>query len=87
MGEVATVELFSCYYLCQVILQCGNKSEIVSVTEPKHCEYELTFSTPLTCHNESMLVYPTLSESHRRLWDQLFTELKQEQITTKVCAG
>ncbi|XP_067933835.1 N-acetylglucosamine-1-phosphotransferase subunit gamma-like [Watersipora subatra] len=67
----------------EVKLQCGKANEIVSVTEPSHCEYLLVFSTPLTCHNHSLLVYPTLSKELQTQWNVLLGDLQLEHITEK----
>ena len=69
----------------QIILSCGKSHEIMNVTEPRHCEYEVLFHTPLVCHQHSMLVYPTLDEALRHRWDTLMSELQAEEITEKVC--
>ena len=73
---------FTCW---QIILSCGKSHEIMNVTEPRHCEYEVLFHTPLVCHQHSMLVYPTLDEALRHRWDTLMSELQAEEITEKVC--
>jgi len=33
----------------KVILKCSNKSELISVSEPNKCEYEMIFYTPAAC--------------------------------------
>jgi len=33
----------------KVILKCSNKSELISVSEPSKCEYEMIFYTPAAC--------------------------------------
>jgi len=44
----------------------------------------MIFSTPLTCHQHSMLVYPALTKHLQHDWDQLLSEYTDEQITEKV---
>lgn len=66
-----------------VKLVCGKDNEILNVTEPGHCRYEMIFSTPLTCHQHSMLVYPALTKHLQHDWDQLLSEYTDEQITEK----
>jgi N-acetylglucosamine-1-phosphate transferase gamma subunit len=68
-----------------VILECGKKHEVGAVNEPKTCQYEMIFKTPLVCHDHSLLVYPTLNEDLRTKWDYLETQLHAEEITKKVC--
>jgi len=67
----------------EIILRCGETHEIANVTEPQHCEYAITFLTPLVCHDHSLLVYPTLEQSLRTRWDQLKSELLSDEITEK----
>jgi len=40
----------------QVTLQCGEQQTVVSVTEPKTCEYHWTVSLPQACSAEAMSV-------------------------------
>ncbi|XP_059470051.1 N-acetylglucosamine-1-phosphotransferase subunit gamma-like isoform X2 [Neocloeon triangulifer] len=57
--------------------------EISEIKEPHRCQYEATFSTQLVCHPHSLLVYPWLSESAQREWDELYTNYKNEDISKK----
>lgn len=68
----------------QVKLECGNTTDIVSVTEPSTCHYLLAFTTPLVCHPQSLLVYPTLSEALRAKWDALEGRRQRKELTEKV---
>ncbi|XP_076459735.1 N-acetylglucosamine-1-phosphotransferase subunit gamma-like [Babylonia areolata] len=67
----------------KVKFECGNSSDIVSVSEPSTCHYVLVFSTPLVCHPQSMLVYPTLSAHLRAKWDQLEGQRHRKELTEK----
>ncbi|XP_066292316.1 N-acetylglucosamine-1-phosphotransferase subunit gamma-like isoform X1 [Branchiostoma lanceolatum] len=67
----------------KVYFRCGNKNQVMNVTEPTTCNYMLEFKTPLVCHPHVMLVYPTLSEDLQLQWDQVEQELYEEQITQK----
>ncbi|XP_038064599.1 N-acetylglucosamine-1-phosphotransferase subunit gamma-like [Patiria miniata] len=64
-----------------VSLRCGALNSIANVSEPSTCEYSMVFITPLVCHQHSLLVYPTLSESLRSRWDEIEGELFNEEIT------
>ena len=57
--------------IAKVYLVCGNRTEIIDVTEPQTCQYVVQLSTPLVCHPDSMLVFPTLSDALQDAWDQL----------------
>jgi len=65
----------------QVKLICGNRTEILGIDEPSTCHYILRFSTPLVCHPDSMLVYPTLREELQEEWDFLQGDLMYGDIT------
>ncbi|XP_061197191.1 N-acetylglucosamine-1-phosphotransferase subunit gamma-like [Saccostrea echinata] len=67
----------------KVIFSCGDKHDIVNVTEPSTCNYHMRFTSPYVCHRDSMLVYPTLSEKLQQAWDQLEGELYREEMTQK----
>uniref|UniRef100_A0A8D0KFI5 N-acetylglucosamine-1-phosphate transferase subunit gamma n=1 Tax=Salvator merianae TaxID=96440 RepID=A0A8D0KFI5_SALMN len=65
----------------RVVLVCGKNNRLAHVSEPSTCVYSLTFETPLVCHPHSLLVYPSLSESLRRKWDEVEQMLYDELIT------
>lgn len=67
----------------KVIFKCGNKSEILNVTEPHTCHYEMLFRTPLVCHPHAMLVYPTLTSDLQTAWDEIEGELARYEITVQ----
>lgn len=67
----------------KVIFVCGDKHDIVNVTEPSTCNYHMRFISPYVCHRDSMLVYPTLSEELQGAWDELEGELYREELTQK----
>ncbi|KAK3091220.1 hypothetical protein FSP39_018038 [Pinctada imbricata] len=71
------------YRTVKVKFKCGEKHEILNVTEPSTCNYEMWFSTPFVCHKLSMLVYPTLSESLQSEWDSIERDLYTKDITQK----
>ncbi|XP_071814767.1 N-acetylglucosamine-1-phosphotransferase subunit gamma-like isoform X1 [Apostichopus japonicus] len=64
-----------------VKLQCGTKTAIVSVSEPDTCCYAMNISTPLVCHPDSLLVYPTLSKPLQQKWNALEGRLYREEVT------
>jgi len=68
----------------QVILVCGNHTEIKAVSEPHTCEYVVELSTPLVCHPESMLVFPTLTVDLQDAWDELEGLRVQNVVTDQV---
>ena len=70
--------------LVQVQLKCGNSSEIISVSEPSTCHYVMVFHTPLVCHPQALLVYPTLPQQLRTRWDQLEGQRFRKELTEKV---
>lgn len=61
----------SLYRSARITFVCGNHSSIVNVSEPVTCNYHLVLKTPLVCHPDSMLVYPTLSKDLQHRWDLL----------------
>ncbi|XP_074649542.1 N-acetylglucosamine-1-phosphotransferase subunit gamma-like [Tubulanus polymorphus] len=67
----------------RVLFVCAEKNVLAKVTEPKTCQYELVFRTPLVCHNHSMLIYPTLSPENRLKWDYIEGEYTEKLITKK----
>jgi len=67
----------------RIIFQCGNSSQILNVTEPKRCQYLVNLQTPLVCHPDSMLVYPTLNATHARRWDELEGQWSRGELTVK----
>jgi hypothetical protein len=72
-------------FIFQVFLRCGNKNEIVNVSEPNTCQYHMNFNSPYVCHPHAMLVFPTLSQDLREQWEILEGRLINEEITNKVC--
>ncbi|BFY99693.1 hypothetical protein BsWGS_02733 [Bradybaena similaris] len=71
------------YRSLKVTFMCGNHSQIVNVSEPKTCCYHLVFMTPLVCHPDSMLVYPTLSPDLQKQWDSLEGVMARGELTAK----
>ncbi|KAK7112806.1 N-acetylglucosamine-1-phosphotransferase subunit gamma-like [Littorina saxatilis] len=67
----------------KVKLECGNTTDIISVSEPSTCHYVMVFHTPLVCHPQSLLVYPTLSTELRAKWDQLEGRRYRKELTEK----
>ena len=37
-----------------MVLVCGKENKVVNVSEPKTCEYEMEFRTPLACSRRNM---------------------------------
>ncbi|KAK3777699.1 hypothetical protein RRG08_021809 [Elysia crispata] len=73
----------SLFRSARITFECGNHSTIVNVTEPVTCSYHLVFRTPLVCHPDSMLVYPTLSKDLQQRWDSLEGERLRGYWTDK----
>jgi len=70
------------YREVEVTFICSNANNLTSVTEPSQCRYHMVFATPLVCHEDSMLVYPTLNEKQRKEWDKIEQNF-HDGITTK----
>eukprot|EP01135_Chromosphaera_perkinsii_P010586 Nk52_evm1s2178 gene=Nk52_evmTU1s2178 len=58
----------------QVLLECGTENEILSVTEPAKCEYEMRFATPAACseipldgNEEALMNSPAFDHLHDEL--------------------
>ena len=68
----------------KVLLVCGNRTEIKGVTEPQMCQYVAELSTPLVCHRDSMLVFPTLTSDLQDAWDELEGLRVQNIVTEQV---
>jgi len=73
-----------CNLCAKVLLVCGNRTEIKDVTEPQTCEYVAELSTPLVCHPDSMLVFPTLTDTLQDDWDELEGLRAQNVVTEQV---
>lgn len=65
----------------KVNLVCSSSSKLAQVSEPSTCVYSLTFETPLVCHPHSLLVYPTLTETLQKEWDEAEQAHYEELIT------
>jgi len=52
------------------------------VTEPRTCEYVVELSTPLVCHPDSMLVFPTLTDDLQDVWNRL-EGLREHHVVTE----
>lgn len=65
----------------KVILVCSSSSKLAQVSEPSTCVYSLTFETPLVCHPHCLLVYPTLTETLQKEWDEAEQAHYEELIT------
>ena len=71
----------------QVLMECGNRSEVTDVTEPHTCDYQLVFHTPLVCHPHALLVYPSLNNSLQEEWDLIEGRLLNDELTKQVSNG
>ena len=67
-----------------MFLICNDTEDIISVSEPSTCNYDLLFTTPLVCHSHAMLVYPTLNVTQRRCWDEVHTQYHNKELTPQV---
>lgn len=67
----------------EVFFRCGNKNEIVNVSEPNTCQYHMNFNSPYVCHPHAMLVFPTLSKELREEWEILEGRQLNGEITEK----
>ncbi|XP_022599213.1 N-acetylglucosamine-1-phosphotransferase subunit gamma [Seriola dumerili] len=65
----------------KVIFVCSASSKLAQVSEPSTCVYSLTFETPLVCHPHSLLVYPTLTDTLQKEWDEAEQALYEGLIT------
>ncbi|TRY94858.1 hypothetical protein DNTS_026277 [Danionella cerebrum] len=66
----------------KVLLLCGSKNKLASVSEPQTCVYSLTFETPLVCHSHSLLVYPGYNKLLNGLFEEAgFLRKAQQQKT------
>lgn len=70
--------------LLQIHLSCGSNNNVTKVWEPSTCRYEMNFTTPLVCHEDSLLIYPTLNQSLRKKLDELETDLENKILTKEV---
>ena len=70
--------------LLQVFFVCDNQTVIRDVIEPRTCEYVIELGTPLVCHHDSMLVYPTLCDKLQQEWDELEGLRKLDVVTIQV---
>lgn len=43
----------------------------------------MDFETPLVCHEDSLLIYPTLDDTTRKLWDSHEQDLYEGLLTEK----
>jgi len=68
----------------KVLLVCGNRTDIRDISEPRTCEYVAELSTPLVCHPDSMLVFPTLAGELQDAWDELEGFRLQNIVTDQV---
>lgn len=82
----------------KVILVCNSASsltEILRVSEPNTCKYEIELSSPFACETSnfiddtddyiwSMNVYPHMNTSLKLKWDQIYSEHTNGFITDKV---
>ena len=55
----------------EISFVCGTVNNLTSVSEPSQCRYQMVFVTPLVCHEDAMLVYPTLNKTLRLEWDEI----------------
>lgn len=67
----------------KVILVCSLSSKLAQVSEPSTCMYSLTFETPLVCHPHSLLVYPILTATLQKEWDDAEQAHYDELITAQ----
>ncbi|KAL1475399.1 hypothetical protein MTO96_037315 [Rhipicephalus appendiculatus] len=70
----------------EVRLTCGHpRTSLTNVSEPERCRYAMELSTPLVCHPDALLVWPTLSDKQRQRWSLADSRLYSEETTPKVC--
>nr|XP_037287442.1 N-acetylglucosamine-1-phosphotransferase subunit gamma-like isoform X1 [Rhipicephalus microplus] len=68
----------------EVQLTCGHpRTSLVNVSEPERCCYAMELSTPLVCHPHALLVWPTLSDTHRQRWSLADSRLYSEETTPR----
>ena len=76
---------------CKVFFDCNSENdstEIVDVSEPTTCLYEIHMRSPLACEkldeDYTMKVYPILKQELQLQWDLVFSQFKNGLITEKV---
>ncbi|GAB1597528.1 N-acetylglucosamine-1-phosphotransferase subunit gamma-like isoform X1 [Argonauta hians] len=69
--------------LSRVVFECAPQNLLKNVSEPHTCEYLIVFQTPLVCHPNAMLEYPTLDPILRDEWDEVEGQYIREEITEK----
>uniref|UniRef100_A0A224Z503 N-acetylglucosamine-1-phosphate transferase gamma subunit n=1 Tax=Rhipicephalus zambeziensis TaxID=60191 RepID=A0A224Z503_9ACAR len=68
----------------EVRLTCGHpRTSLTNVSEPERCRYAMELSTPLVCHPDALLVWPTLSDQQRQRWSLADSRLYSEETTPK----
>ncbi|XP_028406653.1 N-acetylglucosamine-1-phosphotransferase subunit gamma-like [Dendronephthya gigantea] len=65
----------------KVFLKCAEKDKLLSVKEPRTCQYEVKFQTPLACPIDAFLVYPALSREQQDEWDEIKRSFYHEELT------
>jgi len=66
-----------------VVPRCGSVESLAGVSETSTCQYEFTLESPSFCPSDGLRIYPTLSDSLRFEWDQIYTDY-QNGIYTKL---
>ena len=51
----------------KVRVQCGAQNEIISVTEPNRCQYEVVFKSPVACTEQLMASLAEAVEKDKEL--------------------
>ncbi|CAN8003036.1 unnamed protein product, partial [Ixodes hexagonus] len=67
----------------QVTLTCGDHGALLNVSEPQRCKYVATFSTPLVCSDDALLVYPRLNATLRQRWNDVENQRFNDELTQK----
>lgn len=65
----------------RVAIKCGKVTQLESVTEPDKCRYAAVFRTPSVCGSNAMVVYPRLDAELRKRWDEVSTDLYNQELT------
>ncbi|XP_070379929.1 N-acetylglucosamine-1-phosphotransferase subunit gamma-like isoform X1 [Dermacentor albipictus] len=68
----------------EVRLSCGRpRTSLAEVSEPERCHYAMVLSTPLVCHPDALLVWPTLSDQQKQRWSLADSRLYSGETTAK----
>ena len=71
-------------YTPQVFFNCSTTANLTNITEPKTCQYEMIFHTPLGCFKGAMQIFHLLSAEVMEKWETLEQEFYDGEWTLQV---